>query len=189
MTYFLEPPDRERRELVVEMEGIQRRQIIVINSDAGWCQGCDDTDKKLTTDRLGESDLREAKEDFYILRLTYLPSALLDESLNVSILGEVEFARHKTVGLRVSHPRFHDLNFYYDKNSGVLLKREAYERQGLLGRRSVVQTFYSEHKEVQGAKIPFKTTSEMAGEEFLRTKMIEVKLREKGLEASLFKKP
>ena len=107
--------------MVVELDltGQKVKQTIVVNGDKGWIKNGDmvgDMDKDV---------LAEHQDQAYANWTVYVnPLALKDKTVDLSLVGDVEIYKRITVGIRVVSKGHRDINLYFDKKTGLLVKGE-----------------------------------------------------------------
>src|SRR5262249_15531758 len=152
----------------------------VLNRDKGWTQINDQT-----MDQEGE-DLAELKEEAfgeYISALVPLRSP----AFTLSIVGESNVDGRAAMGITASCKDHRDINFYFDKESGLLLKSERRTKDETTQQEVTEETFMSEYKEVQGFKQATKFVIKHDGKPFVEAELSDQQLVEK-LDDSVFAK-
>jgi hypothetical protein len=130
-------------ELETKMGNVQI--VMVINGDKGWA-GPAEMDKPR---------LKEMREEAYVLWLTTLVP-LKKEGFTLSTLPEAKVNDQPANGIKVAREGHADVNLYFDKQSGLLIKIERRVREG--GLTVTKEYHYSEHKTVDGVRLPTKYT-------------------------------
>jgi hypothetical protein len=125
--------------------------VEILNGNHGWFR------EQRQVGRLRNLQIKAALETNYVARFTFLPVALRDPALEVSLGADVTVADRPAVILKVVHPEFRDILLYYDKETGLLVRRDTFpvDRPGE-GRVFAQQTYYSDHRPVEGITVPFK---------------------------------
>lgn len=156
---------------------------VVVTGDKGWIKAANEV-KDMTADELAEQ-----KENMYAEWATSL-LPLKDKAFQLSALGETKVEARAAVGVRVSKKGHRDLNLYFDKADGILLKSETMVKdvQGGGNKEMNQESFYSEYKEADGVKHPSKLTIKRDGNAFLTCTFSEFRPHEK-LDKSLFERP
>jgi hypothetical protein len=172
--------------LEIEIMGQKINQTIVVNGDKGWV--------KINTmlKEMDKETLAEQKEQLYANVVVYaMPQMLKDKSIELSTLGEIEIDKKPAVGVRVSSKGHRDLNLYFDRDSGLMVKGEwrVKDLEGLQGGKEVTQeVFVSDYKEVEGIKQGMKAAIKWDGKPYVDAEFSDFKIDEK-LDDSLFSKP
>jgi hypothetical protein len=154
----------------------------IADGNKGWLKIIDDL-KDLDKERLAE-----VKHALYVQRLsTLLP--LKDKEYKLSPLGEVDIAGKKAAGLRVSAKDRRDVNLFFDKERGLLVKYETVVKDPQMGDQELTQeTIFSDWKQIQGRWVPMKASIKRDGKRFVESDTTEVQLAEE-LDAGLFARP
>jgi outer membrane lipoprotein-sorting protein len=171
-------PDKER----LEIRGENFKFVQVVNGDKGWV-GVNEAPKPMDKDQLAE-----AREELYAANLVRL-TPLNGEGYKLSSLGEVKVGDRPAVGVRVEHKGHRDVNLFFDKENGLLVKVEGRGKDLMAGGKEYTQeVFYSNYKKVEGMQVPFKTLLKRDGERYVESETTEATPAEK-LDASMFGKP
>ncbi len=92
---------------------------------------------------------------------TLTPLLAADKGYGLALLGEVEVKGKKAVGVRVSFKGRRDVRLYFDRASGLLVRRAFQPRPG--GKEAVQDEVYSDFKEVDGVKRPGHVSVSLGG--------------------------
>ena len=92
------------------------------------------------------------------------------------------------MGVKVSSKGHRDVDLYFDKETGLLVKTEGRVKDDMSGQEVTEESFHSEYKEVQGTKQAHKFVVKRNGKLFMEGEATGVELSEK-LDASTFAKP
>jgi hypothetical protein len=173
--------DKVRVDVEIEAGGMKFRVINVFDGEKGWNK---------VGDMLMEFDkdqVAEAKEQAYAGWVeTLVP--LKDKQFTLATVGEIKVENRPALGVKVSSKGRRDIDLYFDKETGLLVKRETRVKDEGSGQEVTEETFPSEYKEVQGTKQAMKFTVKRDGKLFIEGEATEVQLSEK-LDASVFAKP
>ncbi|HJZ59013.1 MAG TPA: hypothetical protein VKE74_28980 [Gemmataceae bacterium] len=172
--------DQQRIEIVAEAGGQKFRIVNVLNRDKGWARAADNTKE------LDKEDLAEAQEQAYAGWVATLVP-LKDKAFTLSTIGQVEIEKRPALGVKVSAKDRRDVDLYFDKETGLLVKTETRVKDDT-GQEVVQETFLSDHKEVQGTQHAMKFTVKRDGKLYVEVEVSECQLAEK-LEDSVFAKP
>ncbi|MBP3960410.1 hypothetical protein J8F10_34725 [Gemmata sp. G18] len=173
--------DRQRVEIEVEAGGQKIPITIVVTSDKGWTKIAKDTKE------MDKDELKEALEQAHGSWVATL-APLKDKKFTLSTTGEMEIEKRPALGVKVSHKGYRDVELYFDKETGLLVKTEGRVKDEGTGQEVTEESFHSEYKDVQGTKQPMKFTVKRNGKLFMEGESSEVLLSEK-LDASTFTKP
>jgi len=176
-------PGQFRFEAQIDASGATYTFLILVDGDKGWMQlpGQDiqEMDKEAIT---------EMKEQVHALSVCRL-APLKDKAYTLSPLGEAKIGDKEAVGIHVTHKDHADVNLYFDRKSGLLLKMERRAKDSIDGNKEyTAEMFYSDYKEIDGVQHAMKETLKRDGKEYLTTEISELLHQEK-LDASTFAKP
>ena len=139
-----------------------------------------------SSDKPTPKELAEAKEEAYGEWVaTLLP--LMDKAFTLAPLGEIRVDQRPAAGVKVSRVGRRDVNLYFDKATGLLVKIEARVKDDD-GQEVTEETFLSDYRDVQGTKQAMKTTVKRDGKPYLESEVTECRLAEK-LDDGVFAKP
>src|SRR5262249_23048421 len=106
----------------------------------------------------------------------------------LSTIGESKIEKRTALGVKVTRKDHRDIDLYFDKETGLLLKSETRVKDDGSGQEVAQESFYDDYKEVQGTKQAMKFTGKRDGKVFVEAEATEIELAEK-LDASVFAKP
>lgn len=173
--------DRQKVEIEASVGAEKFRVINILNGDKGWSRMGEDT-KELDKDTLAN-----AKSQAYGAWVATLVP-LKDKAFTLATVGEFKLEKRTALGIKVSRKGHKEVDLYFDKETGLLVKSESRVRDEGSGQEVTEETFYDGYKEVQGTKQAMKFTIKRDGKLFLEAEATEVELAEK-LDASVFAKP
>ena len=181
--FAFQPPNQFRIKMDMEINAMKITVQMVYDGKKYWRKINDDTTE------LGKDDVAEAAEDMYAGRVEALVPLLDDKGYELATVGEVKVEDRPALGIRVSHRGHRDINLYFDKKSGLLVKSErAIKDQMQGGKERNQERLLSDYKEIGGAKRAMKVTIKRDGEKFVDSEMTEFEQRDK-LDAAEFAKP
>ena len=173
--YSLQWPDKFR----MEIQGVF---TIVLNGDNGWINMAGAV-QEMTAEQLAEQ--RENNYSGWVASLT----PLNDKAYKLSLLGGTNVADRPALGVNVKHEGHRDVQLYFDKETGRLVKSESRVKSQEMGGKEVTQeTFYSEYREVDGMQVPKKIAIKRDGSKFVEAEINDLMNFEK-LDDSTFGKP
>ena len=169
----------------LEISGQKVAVTQIWNKDKGWIQvNAGGTMMTIDIkDELAEA-MKEAVHHQGIERLTPL---LEDKAYTLSFLGEVKVRGKSALGVKVSSKDHKEVNLYFDKESGLLAKRDG-TGLGPDQKEANQEIFYSEYKEFDGLKQPTKLEVHSDGKKFMTSEVSEYKFVDK-FDDSEFDKP
>src|SRR5262249_42136951 len=148
-----------------EIMGQKFRQPSVGNGDKGWIKN---NDQVIEMDK---DMLAEHQEQMFSNWVGFAnPVALKDKAFELSSVGETKINERPAVGIRAVSKGHRDINLYFDKETGLMLKGEwrVKDLQGLQGGKEVTQeVFLSDYKEVDGIKQAMKAVLKWDGKPYV----------------------
>jgi len=181
--WAVQHPDKMRVQIDGEAGGMKFTFVRVVNGGKVWAKFGDMTQEVDDKDQIAE-----AKEAGYVGWVTTLVP-LTGKGFQLAPLGEVKVDDKPAVGVRVSHKGHRDINLFFDKDKGLLVKSETTVKDPMAGGKEVTQeALYSDYKEVSGVKRPMKLVVNRDGKKYVTSELTEIELKEK-LDASVFDKP
>jgi len=174
--------EKEKIEVEVEAGGMKFQFLIVLDGDKGWTRMGNET-KEMDKDALAEA--REQAFAGWAATLAPLKDA---KAFTLATIGEAKIEKKAALGVKVSSKGHRDVDLYFDKETGLLLKSETRVKDEGSGQEVTDETFYDEYKDVQGTKQAMKFSVKRDGKLYLDFEATEITLAEK-LDASVFAKP
>ena len=173
--------DKVKLDIEIEAGGMKLRIVNVLAGDKGWNKIGD------MTMELDKDKLAEANEQAYAGWVSKL-APLKGKEFKFATVGEVKVNDKPALGVKVSSKGHRDIDLYFDKETGMLVKAETRVKDDTSGQEVTEENFPTEYKEVQGVKHAMKFTVKRDGKLFLEGEATECTLSEK-LDADLFVKP
>jgi hypothetical protein len=178
----IQMPDRIRIEVKSKFGDQEFTFLQVIRGDKGWAK-IGDMSMELDKDMLDE-----AKQQMNTANIANL-AALKNKDYTLSPLGEAKVGETPVIGIRVKREKYRDVNLFFDKEKGFLLKTETRGKDFMRGGEEFTSTtLYDNYKKVQDQMIPHKVTIQRDGKPYVEGELIDVKNTEK-LDDSVFEKP
>jgi hypothetical protein len=176
-------PDRLR--LTVEIASADKKQkvraIVVANKDKGWQENGG------AVDELSEPRLAELREEAHVQWVSLLfPLVKKDAAYELIPLKDVKIDGRGAMGVKVSLKGHPDISLVFDKENALLSKVALKTKEG--GVEVDKEFFFSEHKEVDGAKLPMHIAVRLNGKKYVDLKVESYKFLSKVDEAQ-FGKP
>ncbi len=174
-------PDRSKVNMQLEIGDVKLQLVQVQNGKLAWSR-LEDQTEELQDERLAEQQARTHQ-----LQVQSLLPLLKDKAYNLSLLGEIKVNDRPAVGVRAAFKGQADINLYFDKEHGLLLKCE---RRGLsLAQQEIsLETFFGEYKEIDGLKQPMKLLIHQDGKLYMEMQVTELRFEE-SIDASEFARP
>jgi hypothetical protein len=103
-------------------------------------------------------------------------------------LGESKVGDHPVVGIKVARKGHIDVQLFFDKENGLLLKRQYRYHDVRAGKEAEMVITGENFKDFGGLKVPTKIEMKRDGKKYVEAEMSDIKpLR--SLDASVFAKP
>lgn len=181
--FAVQGPKQRRFTLSFSANGMEFKIVQVVNGDKSWEKLGDDVKE------LKGEELEEQKHALYASWVTSL-RPLKEKEFKLSTLGEVKVEGKAAVGVRVSKKGQRDINLFFDKTEGMLVKLEHVVKdvKGGGDKELTEETFFSEYKDFGGAKQPTKIDIKREGKLYVDVVVTEISPQEK-LEKSTFERP
>jgi hypothetical protein len=178
----VQPPDKQKAVIEIEVNGMTFKVIQVVNGKKGWKRFQD------KTEALSEDEMKEVAQKAHVEKVTGLFELKEKKGYKFSPLGEMKVKDHDAVGVQVTKKGFRDVNLYFDKKTHTLLKAEY---QAVEDSKEVSQEkFFLEYKEIAGGlKFPSKIEIHNDGKKAAEIEVTETTILDTPLEASVFAKP
>jgi hypothetical protein len=171
--WLFQGKNKSRYNLEIKVMDQTLTMIQVVNGDKGWMKFNDEMKA------MSPEELAEEKEELYAKWVTSL-TPLNDKAFKLAALGEIKIGDKAATGVRVSHDKNRDINLYFDKTDGLLVKSEHPVRdvKGGGDREMTQETYYSHYKETMGSKFPTKVTIKRDGKQYVEAEVSEIRLLE-----------
>jgi hypothetical protein len=181
--WAIQRPDKIRFQIEFEANGMKFTFLQVYNGKVGWTKIND------ATMEMDKDAVEEVKEQTYAGRVEALEPLVKDKGFELSPLGEVKVGDGGAVGVRVSHKGHRDINLFFDKKSGLLLKSERTVKDPMMGGKELAQvTLFSDYKDVDGVKQAMKVAIKRDGKDYVEMEVSDLERKDK-LDDSVFAKP
>lgn len=181
--WYWQGKDQMRFELQIKAGDKTLKLVQVVNGNMGWVKLNNET-KAMPADELAEE-----QEGLYANWVTTL-APLKEPEFKLALVGEVKVEGKDAVGVRVSKKGKRDINLFFDKQSGLLVKTEHVIKdvKGGGDKEASQETIFQEYKEFGGVKHPTKVLLKRDGKPFVDATMSEIRPVE-SIDAALFGKP
>jgi hypothetical protein len=185
--FSLQDHKQFRMSMDMKEQGKDLQVLFIVNGPKGWMKVTFDG-KAVVNKALPKDELAELHESLYAgWVVTLLP--LKDKAFKLSPLGEVQVGGKAAVGVRVEHKGHRDVNLFFDKETGLLVKSETQIKDIEAGGKEMLQeTFYKDYKTFDGAKQPTRVTIHRDGKRYVESEATDYRPAE-SLDASLFAEP
>jgi outer membrane lipoprotein-sorting protein len=131
--------------------------------------------------------LATMKEAAYLIKISQMTD-LKDKKYKLSALGEAKVNGKPALGVKVSCKGQKDVDFYFDKKTGLLAKMERRTVDFMTDQEVSEERIITEYQEVEGRKVAKKLTVNRDGKKFMEVEVTEMKFVDK-LDDSEFDKP
>jgi hypothetical protein len=166
-------PRQKRMQLKFQYLLMNITYIQVLDGDRGWLQ------VRGNTEEMDKEQLAAAKEDAYADWVSSILPLARDRSFTLTTLQEININDRPAVGVKVSSKGHIDVELYFDKESGLLVKSKT-TGQDLRSKKAFEQeSFFSGYKKVDGVQKATKRLVKRDGKEFMNIEFTEVKLHDK----------
>ncbi len=182
--WFFAGQDKRRFNMEIKVMDQALKFAQGVSGNKGWTKINDDV-VPMPADELAEN-----QAELYVSWLTRLVPLEKDMAFKLAPLGEVKVEGKAAVGVRVTHAGKRDVNMYFDKTSGLLVKHE-YQVKDVKGggnKEMNQETFLADYKGANGAKFPTKVYINREGKKYVEAEMTDYRLLE-SLDDAVFTKP
>jgi hypothetical protein len=166
-TYHL--PDKFKSAQQLEVNGMMVKVTVGYDGSKAWIN-VNGNDVDMMLDKL--ADLM--KEQIYLSEVTRL-TKLKNKMFELSSLGETKVQDKPAVGVRVSAKGHKDINLYFDKDSGLLVKFEHRTVDFSTMQEMNEERIFLEYMDKDGLKEPKKLLVNRDGKKFIDAEVLEVK--------------
>src|SRR5829696_9214057 len=183
-TVSTQGPDKQRIDVEVDAGAMKAAILLVYAGDKGWTKsGLVSKDAvDFSKDRLAES--KEFAHTGWVATLV----PLTDKQFTLATVGEIKVDNKPALGVKVSRKGYRDVDLYFDKGTDLLVKTERRVKDEMSGQEVNEEAFFSDYKEVRGAKQSHKSGVKRDGKLYIEYEATKIELFEK-LDASTFAKP
>jgi len=178
----VQTPGKFKEVMQFTVMGQNVRVTTIFNGKEGWIKA---NDKDVP---VKDAILDELKEAAYMMRLSQ-GLFLKDKSLKFSVLGEVDVNGKPALGIKVEKKGQKDLDFFFDKSTGLLAKTQRRAKDLQTGQEMTEERIVTAYHEVKGRKIAKKVEVKRDGKDFLKAEVVEADLLEAPIDDSEFAKP
>jgi hypothetical protein len=174
-------PNQYKTESSLQLMGKKFTQTQVIDGDKGWIQA-DGQVQEMPNDALAEMKEQKYAEDLDRLRF------LDDKGIELSLLDEIKVGKQPAVGVLVKSKNHRDVKLYFDKATGLLVKREQQVLDPSSGKEVKQEVVFSDYQEKDGLKHYKRIVAFRDGRKVIEAKVTEIQFFEK-LDPKVFAKP
>ncbi len=173
--YAVQWPDKFR----MEIQGVF---TIVLNGDKGWVKGNDEAKE------MSKQQLAQQRNDH---RASWVSSLLplKDKAFEIKKLANAKVEGKAAQVVQVSRKGYPTVKLFFDSKSNLLVKNEFRSTAAEMDFKAVtMETYYSDYRDVAGAKFAHKFALKRDGKIFVEAEMVDMKAAEK-LDAKTFERP
>jgi RNA polymerase sigma factor (sigma-70 family) len=164
-------PDRLKNVQKGEIDGRKVSMTVVLKGDRGWAS----MDGQV--EEMDEKAIAGLKEELYADAVSSL-LPLRGKDYRLSVLAETKVGGRPAVGVKVAAKGHPDVDLYFDKESGLLVKRERRVDDGA-GGQVTQEEFFSDYKETDRVKLPRKLVTYADGKKIAEASITEVQILDK----------
>lgn len=173
-------PGHFKRVMRMDAGGEEVVTVFVINHGNGWTkQGDRPAEPK-------ENNFTEQTQHPFAGYSNLSPC--LDEDVRLTKVGGEKVNGRETITIRTESEKLGTVDFNFDSATGLLRKLRKTVRQERSDELSVIESFFDQHKEVNGTQIPMRIKTERDGKTILDVTVVEAKFTDR-FEESAFAKP
>lgn len=180
--WSLQYPEQSRAIINLTIDNTPLMVTRIFNQGKGWFKLNNKTiamDKKL---------LAEERDQTHVHTLLFL-LPLKNKAFTLAPVGETRIGEHDAVGMKVTRKDWREINLYFDKKTGLLLKAESIVTAADTGQEVSQEWFFDDYKKTEGIKYPAKIKIQRDGKKYVNVEeTTEFKPAEK-LDDSEFAKP
>ncbi len=174
-------PDRYKTSSTIQFNGEKHVQTEVINGSAGWSQ-LDGVSMDLPKEALAEMKEQKYAEDFD--RFGFLK----DKNVELSTVADITVNGKPAAGILIKSKGHRDVKLYFDKATGLLVKREHRLPDTSPGRLVLQEVLFSDYQDKDGLKHYRKLVLYRDGKKVVDARVTEIEFFDK-LDAKAFAKP
>ncbi len=161
-------------------KGVTHAHTIAVDGAKGWASF---NGQIVDLNKKAMAEFLDQKHGEDLDRLGFLN----DKGRKLSVLKEIKIEGKRAVGVLVKTEGRRDVKLYFDKESGLLVKRER-RISGPAGKEVVQEVFFSDYQEKDGLKHYRKISALQDGKRLLEGTVTEIEFFDK-LDTKVFAKP
>jgi hypothetical protein len=161
--------------------GKKVNQTQALDGETGWMQ-FDGVNQDMPKEAVAE--MREQKYAENLDRLGFLK----DKGIDLTALGESKVDARAAVGILIKSKGHRDVKLWFDKESGLLVKREHRVLDTGTGMEVTQEVVFSDYRETDGVKHYRTLTAYRDGKKVIEAKVREIEFFDK-LDKKVFAKP
>jgi hypothetical protein len=175
-------PNKVRSTQQLDIAGMQVKIIVGFDGTKAWLNA-NGKDVDVMLDKIAEL----MKEQVYLSEVTRL-TTLKDKKFELSSLGEAKVQDKPAVGIRVTSKDHKDVNLYFDKNTGLMVKID--HRTVDINTQQEVneERIITEFQDKDGVKEPKKAIVNRDGKKYIDVEILEINYQD-NIDDTQFSKP
>jgi hypothetical protein len=174
-------PDKYRTSVTFTLMGMKVTQIQVLDGDKGWMQA---SGQVIDLPKDAVAEMREQKYAEDLDRFGFLK----DTDKELSMLEGAEVDGKPAVGVRVKSKGHRDVTLYFDKGTGLLVKRAQAVLDPVSGKEVKQEVVFGDYADKSGVKHYKTITAFRDGKKVIEAKVTAVEFLDK-VDPKLFAKP
>ncbi len=181
--WAFQSPDKYRFVFTGTFGDAKITMTVVVNGEKAW-----QADGIKVEEITGEK-LTQTVNEAYQFRVSALTPLLTDKGFTLATANGKDVGKKPTVAVKVTHEKKPAITLYFDKDSGLLVKRELIVKDEFQKWKEVLdEAYFSDYKEANGKKHFTKLKIVRDGKPMIEATLFDAKETEK-LDAKLFEKP
>jgi hypothetical protein len=178
-------PDKHRIQIDGEIGGeVVTFFIQAVNGDKIWRKEGENKPQEVAD----KDKIAEVKEERHAEKVVSLLPLIKEKEYNLDTLGEVKVDGKSAVGVRVSRKGHRDVNLFFDKDNGLLVKNERSVKDEATDKEVVQETIYSDYQEVNGTKQAMKVVINRDGKKYVDGTLSDFEVKD-AIDDAVFGKP
>lgn len=179
--YWYQFPDRTKIVGEIKVGNLIINDVRILNGKEGWNQKNGDT-KAFTN-----GELAAARAGAYHTYIRHLIPLLEESKFTLTLLDEVTVNGRLASGIKVLSTGYKEIRLYFDKETSLLVKSEYLGHTGEL-KEVLTEEYFTDYKEINRVKLPFKKTIYLDGKQYLDVEIAEWQFYDK-IDGNEFVKP
>lgn len=178
---YYQAPGQIKEIMVAEVNGKKSTIVTLLNGDKGsiFVDG--------QPQEVNDKVLAELKEAAHLARVSRFVG-LKDKTYELSVLPEIKLEGKPAVGIKVSAKGLRDIQLYFDKDSGLLVKSDRKALDIKSDQLVMEESHFAVFKDIDGLKTPTQVTVYRDGKKFMEANATDIKHLER-LDDNIFAKP
>lgn len=178
---FGQPPDKAKKVTELSIKGQPTVFMMVFNGERAWLRFGGEVREASPAEREGYGEGRTHGDALDFVKLKQRLSDLTP-------LSAIEVNGRPAAGLQVDTQGHRDVQLYFDKESGFLVKTRTWKKYATTGQTFAEEKVFSDYQDTQGYKWPKRVVAYRDGKRFLTKEVLEFKLVDRH-DDSLFARP